>query len=85
MRVYDSPNAEFQPCDGCSKGGIGGTYDCNQMIFAKDKGYDRCFDCSSYPCSKATAGLPPKIAMKNILADDVTWAILPYVDGQYGN
>ena len=22
---------------------------------------------------------------KNILIDDVTWAILPYVEGQYGN
>lgn len=40
---------------------------------------------SGYPCAKATAGWPPRIELKRILADDVTWAILPYVDGQYGN
>lgn len=30
-------------------------------------------------------GWKPAIELRNVNADDVTWAILPYVDGQYGN
>jgi len=58
---------------------------CEQKKCAASKGNDKCTNCTNYPCPKATAGWPPKIEMKHILADDVTWAILPYVDGQYGN
>ena len=84
-RVYEVPDAEFPPCDGCCNGGIGGKHDCDQKKCAKEKRFDKCIDCSKYPCDKATAGRPPRIEIKSNLADDVTWAILPYVDGQYGN
>ena len=41
-----------------------------------------CFDCTKYPCGKATVGYR-QLEPKNISADDVTWAILPYVPYQY--
>ncbi|MCL2672632.1 MAG: hypothetical protein FWF10_11460 [Clostridiales bacterium] len=34
---------------------------------------------------KASAAWSSAIALRNVAAVDVTWAILPYVDGQYGN
>ena len=72
-------------CNGCAHGGLDGKHDCHQKKCAAAKGIDKCTNCSDYPCDKATAGWPPKIETKAMLADDVTWAILPYVDGQYGN
>ena len=42
-------------------------------------------DCGEFACCQPQAGLKGKIEHKSILAADVTWAILPYVDGQYGN
>jgi len=85
-RVYGwNPDDEIQPCSGCSKGGLDGKYDCHQRKCATEKGLTRCTDCSEYACSKATVGWPPVIEARDISADDVTWAILPYVDGQYGN
>jgi hypothetical protein len=41
-----------------------------------------CFDCNKYPCEKATVGYN-LLEHKIISADDVTWAILPYVPYQY--
>ena len=82
-RVYGA--GTFPPCTGCSNGGYGGNNDCPQKECAKTKGKPRCMDCAEYDCGKATAGLPPAIEMRNLSADDVTWAILPYVAGQYGN
>jgi len=58
---------------------------CDQKKCAKDKGVVRCLDCPEYNCGKATAGYQRGIEARSILAGDVTWAILPYVDGQYGN
>ena len=85
-RVYGwNPNDVIPPCDGCSNGGYTGKFDCAQRKCAKDKGVLRCMDCVEYACGKATVGWPPVIEAKSISADDVTWAILPYVDGQYGN
>ncbi len=85
-RVYGvSPDEEFPPCDGCRNGGIGAKFDCYQIKCAKDKGAARCMDCAEYDCGKATAGWKPAIEARSILADDVTWAILPYVARQYGN
>ncbi len=85
-RVYGlGPDEEFPPCKGCSNGGITGKFDCEQIKCAKDKGAVRCIDCAEYDCGKATAGWKPAIEARSISADDVTWAILPYVDGQYGN
>ncbi|MCL2002406.1 MAG: DUF3788 family protein [Oscillospiraceae bacterium] len=93
-RVYNPPGAnvdeghwgkDMELCNGCRHGGISGKHDCEQKKCASAKGLDKCVHCGEYPCDNATAGWPPKIEPKHILADDVTWAILPYVDGQYGN
>ena len=85
-RVYGSkPDEEFPPCEGCSKGGIGGKFDCDQVKCAKEKGVPRCRECAAYDCGKATVGWKPAIEARSLSADDVTWGILPYVDGQYGN
>lgn len=85
-RVYGlTPDEGFPPCNGCSNGGISGKFDCAQLLCAKDKGCGRCLDCGEYDCGKAAVGWKPAIELRNITADDVTWAILPYVDGQYGN
>jgi len=85
-RVYGwSAGEEVPPCNGCASGGIGGKFDCDQMKCAKDKGVGRCLDCPEYNCGKATVGYQQGIEARGILAGDVTWAILPYVDGQYGN
>jgi hypothetical protein len=85
-RVYGlKPNVKFPPCDGCSNGGITGKFDCDQKKCAKNKGVSRCMDCAEYDCGKASVGWKPAIEARSISAADVTWAILPYVDGQYGN
>lgn len=51
----------------------------------KGKGIDKCCACENYSTCLKTAGLPPEIHTRIITADQVTWAILPYVKGQYGN
>ena len=85
-RVYGlRPDEEFPPCEGCTNGGITGKFDCDQKKCAKDKGVPRCMDCAEYDCGNALAGWKPAIEVRSISADDVTWAILPYVEGQYGN
>ena len=59
---------------------------CYQKKCAKDKRVDKCSNCKEYLfCDKAVAGKRAEITSNSILADDVTWAILPYVHGQYGN
>jgi len=70
-------------CNGCGKSGFG--EGCQQRDCAGKKGVKRCLDCPEYDCGKATAGIPPSIHTGTYLADDVTWAILPYVAMQYGN
>ena len=80
-----NPDDTIPPCMGCEKGGISGKFDCDQIKCAKEKGFARCSYCAEYPCDKATAGYPPVIKWRSLSAEDVTWAILPYVDGQYGN
>lgn len=68
-------------CDGCH------FPDCTveSAKCRKDKGWDKCWACENYPTCLNTAGWPPKIHSRKITADEVTWAILPYVKGQYGN
>lgn len=85
-RVYGlRTDEEFPPCNGCFNGGITGNFDCDQIKCARNKGVLRCTDCVDYDCGKASVGWRPAIEARSISADDVTWAILPYVDGQYGN
>lgn len=51
----------------------------------KGKGIEKCSACDNYSTCPKTAGWPPEIHTRTITADQVTWAILPYVKGQYGN
>lgn len=80
-----NPDEKIPPCMGCVKGGISGKFDCDQIKCANEKRFARCRECAEYPCDKATVGYPPVIKWRNLSADDITWAILPYVDWQYGN
>ena len=70
-------------CNGCGKPGFG--EGCPQRECATKNGVGRCLDCPEYDCGKATVGYRRGIEARSISAADVTWAILPYVDGQYGN
>jgi len=73
----------FHLCPGCANASPDNL--CVQKKCATEKGIDKCANCRQYPCDKATAGLRDGIQPRSVLADDVTWAILPYVPGQYGN
>lgn len=93
-RVYCPPGTniddglwgkDMELCGGCGNGGISGKHDCAQKQCADGKNAAKCADCGEYPCGNATVGYPPRIEAKAVLAHDVTWAILPFVDGQYGN
>ncbi len=55
---------------------------CDQNKCSCQKGITACVNCKEYPCEKATAGYTG-LEHRNISADDVTWAILPYVPYQY--
>jgi len=86
-RVYRwEPDAPVPPCHGCNQGGLNGKSDCPQIKCAAQKGLKKCQDCPKYlgECSPGvgyTCGIEPR----SISVEDVTWAILPYVSGQYGN
>lgn len=55
---------------------------CEPLKCIQEKQLDTCFSCASYPCKQATVGYR-QLEHKSITADDVTWAILPYVPNQY--
>jgi len=55
---------------------------CEPLKCLHTKQFNICFDCNDYPCNQATVGYR-QLEHKNISADDVTWAILPYVPYQY--
>ena len=55
---------------------------CEPLRCLHTKKLDTCFDCDNYPCEHATVGYR-QLEHRNISADDVTWAILPYVPYQY--
>lgn len=83
-RVYGG-NFDDDGCSGCAhKTEVEGNL-CEQLKCAAEKGLDKCLKCNEYPCQMAPVGLRGKIEAKSMLADDVTWAILPYVHEQYGN
>lgn len=81
-RVYNGTDWSMR-CSGCGTSGCH-TQLCDQLKCAKEEGCDTCVSCKQYPCSNATVGYA-QLGAKSILADDVTWAILPYVPFQYGN
>lgn len=78
--VYGDYNWEAN-CDGCH------FPDCTAESAScrKGKGIDKCWACDNYSTCLKTAGWPPEIHTRTITADQVTWAILPYVKDQYGN
>lgn len=83
-RVWNNNDWSMR-CLGCGTSGCHTNDElCNQLKCANEKGCDACVLCKDYPCSNATAA-KSKIEAKSILADDVTWAILPYAPKQYGN
>ena len=73
-------------CTGCATSGCycyGNGYDvCEPLKCLKEERLNSCFDCCKYPCENATVGYR-QLEHRNISADDVTWAILPYVPRQY--
>jgi len=80
--VYTVPISDLPiNCDGCH------FPDCTvaSADCRKGKGTDKCWDCENYSTCLKTAGWPPEIHTRTITADQVTYAILPYVKGQYGN
>jgi hypothetical protein len=81
-RVYNNADWTMR-CSGCGTLGCH-TKLCDQLKCAIEKGCDSCVSCKQYPCSKATVGYA-KLEAKSIFADDITWAILPFVPYQYGN
>ena len=79
---------DMQLCDGCHTGGLDKSFHCDSLQCAKEHNVDRCQSCHKNPCDKAHhlyQGLKPVIHTNTIVADDVTWVILPYVYEQYGN
>lgn len=78
--VYGAGDWEVN-CDGCH------FPDCTveSARCRKAKGATKCWDCANFTTCLNTAGWPPKIHTRIITADQVPYAILPYVKGQYGN
>ena len=72
-------------CTGCDTSGCQCycVYEaCEPLKCLKQNQLSSCFDCDRYPCENATVGYR-QLEHRNISADDVTWAILPYVPRQY--
>lgn len=86
-RVWGADSDWSMRCGGClSSACYCKDEPCDQKRCAREKGLTVCRECPQYPCIHATvADLTSMIHTKVILADDVTWAILPYVPMQYGN
>lgn len=84
--VYGDGSDWSMRCTGCDTPGChchcGGNELCEPLKCLQQKQLNNCFDCEQYPCEQATVGYR-RLEHKNILADDVTWAILPYVPKQY--
>ena len=77
-RLYDHEPNYDRSCPGGYDGG------CGKKECTESKGLEGCPDCENFPCGNS--GLVScGIEAKSTSSDDITWAILPYVDGQYGN
>ncbi len=83
--VYGVTEWEMR-CTGCDTSGCycctPGSELCEPLTCQKANGLSHCFDCEKYPCEYATVGYE-ELEHRDISADDVTWAILPYVPHQY--
>ena len=81
-RVWDITDWSMR-CGGCYSDNC---YDknCEQMKCAVKNDAAICRECSEYPCINAGVGnITSMIHTKVMLADDITWAILPYAPMQY--
>ena len=85
--VYDAAEdygETMMLCTGCQNKGEDDP--CPRLQCAAQKNLAKCQDCNAYDngCSP-WAGHTAGIEARSIAAEDVTWAILPYVYNQYGN
>lgn len=73
-------------CSGCDTSNCHCYHDgnalCEPLQCLHTKQLTTCFECVEYPCAQATVGYR-QLEHKTISADDVIWAILPYVPYQY--
>ena len=88
IAVYgDDSNYYTMRCTGCDTPGChccgGSDADlCEPLKCLRKNGADSCLACKDYPCGSATVGYC-RLEPRSLSADDVTWAILPYVPKQY--
>lgn len=84
--VYGSDSDWSMRCTGCDTEGCqcyGENSElCDPLRCLRQNQLNTCFECEDYPCEHATVGYS-HLQHRNIGADDVTWAILPYVPHQY--
>ena len=83
--VYNTSDWDLR-CTGCDTPNChcccDGNTLCEPLKCLHVKQSNTCFDCINYPCEQATVGYN-QLEHKSISANDVTWAILPYVPYQY--
>ena len=77
----DNYGENMMLCSGGYKKDCG---DCHKRKCSKEKGLDGCPDCNMFPCGDCGI-VCFGIEARSTSGDDITWAVLPYVDGQYGN
>ncbi len=77
---------EWNPCSGCDTSGCYCHIKDDELYepikCSRQKGFENCFQCKNYPCGQSTIGYG-QLEHKSISADDVTYAVLPYVPYQY--
>ena len=78
-------NSWSMRCGGCESDACYCKDDpCPAKACAAEKGLAQCKDCSVFPCLKATtADHRSMLRAESHHADEITWAILPYVPCQY--
>ena len=80
-QLYGGEGERALNCDGCD------SKECDHSFCVQHDGVkSKCVSCNnSNHCITAAVGWAPTIHTDKITADQVTWAILPYVYEQYGN
>ena len=75
---------DMMRCPGCVNKDAS---DCGQLKHAREKGAGDCLHCEKYPCGGGALLQGDFDGHRKVstLAEDVTWTILPYVQGQFGN
>ncbi len=76
----------WSPCTGCDASGCYCHIKDDELYepikCLQQNRLEHCFDCKNYPCEQSTIGYR-QLEHKSISADDVTYAVLPYVPHQY--